>query len=374
MDKLKTLYEKFYCISKTYLESETGQQTDDPEFDVDVSTLMSIVPVLEQKVCEISPSLTDAEVIKLMKYCNYQLFTFWFMRSNAVVKSVYNKLSECEKKDFICTFKEMLTVTQTLIMLNNMYNNIKHDTEDIVADSKKILEIITQIKSLSGEGRIYHLLNSHYSFIVRTVNKIFSDENYLLKLVAVFDSEMVNNKQKLEEYRQLLTISTESLKHGIKCISELTFSISVEPNKYTTFFRKVLSNIIIFQNNSDLNATKFITSVSKMYILVYSQLKGNDDVRILLSNVLESLKTKVSPEDIKSRGVRNIQSLIGYISDHKSVYKSILEQEYTTREDNIVNLLQQIVNNNNICYNSEVLNVCDLIKTAKESFFDKLSK
>ncbi|AWU47140.1 Virion morphogenesis [Sea otter poxvirus] len=373
MDKLRELYDEFYSISKTYLEKETGQQTDSPDFEVDVTTLMSIVPILEKKVCCISQDITNEQVLRLMRHCNYQVFSFWFMRSDAVVKSVYNKLTDDMRDVFVCLFKDMLTVTQTVISLNNMYNNIRQETADIVADSKKILEIIASMRSLSGEGKIYNLLQSHFVFIVKTINKILSDKNYLLKLVAVFDSDLVANKDKLDEYRQLLTISTEGLIYGIQCVSDITMDIPIDQNKYTLFLKKVLANVLLFQNNSSLNPNKFITAVSKLYILIHDQLRDNEDVRQILTDVLESLKTKVSVDDIKSKGIKNLQSLIGYISNNKTMYRSLIETEYITREKDIICTLQQIIVKHNVCINDKLVDIETLISSAKQNFFSKLT-
>ncbi|AGZ95412.1 virion core protein [Goatpox virus] len=371
MDKLRTLYYDFFNISKKYLEKETNALTSDPNFESDVSILMNLVPVLEKKISStISVSTKDEDIILMMKYCNYKLFSFWFLKSDAVVKSVYNKLElENEKEKFKTIFKDMLINVQTLISINNMYINLKQDTAEIVSDSKKIIDIINQIKNTNCESSAYKLLQNNHSFIVKTINKILSDENYLLKIIAVFDSKLVTDKSKLTEYREIFTISTESIIHGIKCISDLEIStIDVDNNKYIMFFKKILGTVILFQNN-DLNSQKFIYIVAKLYSLINQQFKTNPNVGYLLTDVLDSIKTKISIDDIKQKGVTNLQSLIKFISDNKSSYKSILSEEYIKREEEIIEILQNISNESKIEYCGEIIDIRKLIKITKDRFF-----
>ncbi|ADK63735.1 m95L [Myxoma virus] len=372
MDKLKVLYEDFYRISRLYLEKETQSTTLAPDFDVDVSIFMNLVPVLEQKVVPVNADISDDDVLRMMKYCNYKLFSFWFLKSNAVVKSVYNKLeTEDEQRTFTKLFKDILTNVQTLISINNMYNNIKQDTADIVSDSKKIIDIVHQIRNANCESSAYKLLQTNYNFIVKTINKILSDENYLLKIIAVFDSKLVTDKDKLTEYREIFTISTESIIHGIRCISELDIpTIEVENNKYIAFFKKILGTVILFQNN-DLNPQKFIQAVSKLYVLIYQQFKTNPEVAYLLTDVLDSVKTKVSIDEIKQKGINNLQSLIKFISDNKTSYKAILSDEYTKRENSIIDILQSISEENRIEHGGNVINIRYLIDITKNRFFSK---
>ncbi|ABQ43572.1 hypothetical protein [Tanapox virus] len=371
MDKLKILYNDFYKTSKKYLEQETNTKTLEANFELDVSILMNLVPILEKKVTFITSSITDENIILMMKYCNYKLFSFWFLKSGAVVKSVYNKLeSDIEKEQFKNIFKEMLLNVQTLISLNNMYTNLKQDTAEIVSDSKKIIEIVNQIKNSTCESSAYHLLQNNYSFIVKTINKVLSDENYLLKMIAVFDSNLINDKNKLNEYREIFTISSNSIIYGIKCVSELEMpTIDIDNNKYVSFFKKVLGNVILFQNN-DLNSHRFINVVSKLYVLIQQQLMTNPLVACLLTDVLDSIKAKISVEEIKQKGVRNFQSLIKFISENKSSYKLIISAEYIKREQQIIEILQTISNENKIEHNGKIIDVSNLIKITKNRFFN----
>ncbi|QHG62656.1 virion morphogenesis [Cetacean poxvirus 1] len=371
MDKLKCLYDEFYCISKEYLERETCTPTDPPDFDNDVSTLMALLPILEKKVCTIESASNDS-IILMMKYCDYQIFSFWFLKSGAVVKSVYNKLDDSNKSKFVDLFRNILINTHTLIYLNAMYSNIKRDTIDIVNDSKKIIEIVNSVRSANGEANAYHLLQQHYTFIVKTINKIMSDKNYLLKLVAVFDNDLLADKERLDNYRELLFVSTEGAIYGLQCISNITIaSVVFEGNKYITFFKKVLSNVIIFQNN-DLNHQRFIVSVYKLYVLLYRQLTDNQNLSIILHDVIESLKNNISVDEITAKGVKNLRDLINFISTNKSTYKDILCREYECRENVLLQVMQEIVNENGVEYNNQKIDVSMLVKKAKENFFSKL--
>ncbi|QHR82637.1 virion morphogenesis protein [Brazilian porcupinepox virus 1] len=370
MEKLKKLYNDFYEISKLYLERETSTKTLEPNFDVDVSIFISLVPILEKKIGIITNDIEDNKIILMMKYTNYKLFSFWFLKSDAVVKSVYNKLEDDEKEKFKNIFNDILVGVQTLISINNMYNNLKQDTADIVSDSKKIIDIVNQVKNTNCESSAYKLLQENHSFIVKTVNKVLSDENYLLKIIAVFDSNLVNDKEKLTEYREIFNISTESLINGIRCVSDMEIStVDVDNNnKYISFFKKVLATVIIFQNNN-LNTQKFIQIVSKLYVLIHNQFKTNPVVRFLLSDVFDSIKTKISIDEIKEKGVHNLQTLIKLISENKEWYKSILVDEYTKREDAIIEILQSIANENNIEHCGKVIDIKHIIGLTRNRFF-----
>ncbi|UWK08635.1 Virion morphogenesis protein [Monkeypox virus] len=368
MDKLKVLYDEFVTISKDNLERETGLSASDVDMDFDLNIFMTLVPVLEKKVCVITPTIEDDKIVTMMKYCSYQSFSFWFLKSGAVVKSVYNKLDDVEKEKFVATFRDMLLNVQTLISLNSMYTRLRQDTEDIVSDSKKIIEIVSHLRASTTENAAYQVLQQNNSFIISTLNKILSDENYLLKIIAVFDSKLISEKETLNEYKQLYTISSESLVYGIRCVSNLDISsVQLSNNKYVLFVKKMLPKIILFQNN-DINAQQFANVISKIYTLIYRQLTSNVDVGCLLTDTIESTKTKISIEKIKQTGINNVQSLIKFISDNKKEYKTIISEEYLSKEDRIITILQNIVNEHDIKYDNKLLNMRDLIVTFRERY------
>ncbi|ABI99090.1 hypothetical protein DpV84gp106 [Deerpox virus W-1170-84] len=373
MDKLKILYDEFYNVSKQYLEKETQTLTSPPNFESDVSIFINLVPILEKKVCVITPLITDENILLMMRYCNYKLFSFWFFKSGAVVKSVYNKLeTDEERTKFKTIFKDILLNVQTLISINNMYSSIKQDTADIVSDSRKIIELVNQFKNTTCESNAYKLLQNNHTFIVKTINKILSDQNYLLKIIAIFDSKLITDKDKLTEYREIFTISTESIIHGIRCISDLDIpTINLDNNnKYISFFKKILGTVILFQNN-DLNSQKFVHIVSKLYVLIHQQFKTNPIVGYLLTDVLDSIKSKISIDDIRKKGVHNLQTLIRFIADNKTSYKSIISEEYIKREDTIIDILQTISNENQIEHDGKSVDMRHLIGLTKDRFFNK---
>ncbi|AST09316.1 virion core protein [Murmansk poxvirus] len=371
MDKLRVVYDEFVAISKEYLEKETGMTASDVDMDFDLNILMTLIPVLEKKIIPITSDIDNNDILKMMKYCSYQGFSFWFIKSGAVVKSVYNKLDEEKKEKFVNIFKEMLLNVKTLISLNSMYSRLKQDTEDIVSDSKKIMEIISHLRNSVNENAAYQVLQNNHSFISATLNKILSDENYLLKIIAVFDSKLISEKETLNEYKQLYTISTDSLVYGIKCICKLDMSsVQLTNNKYVLFVKKILPKIMLFQNN-DVNSQQFANIVSRIYVLIYDQLGSNINVKNLLIETLESAKTKISLEKIKQSGINNIQGIIKFISDNKTEYKSIISEEYLSKEDKIIDILQDIVNEYNITYENKLLNVRSLIKTFREKYSDR---
>ncbi|AEN03696.1 virion core protein [Yokapox virus] len=371
MDKLRVLYDDFVTLSKEYLEKETGITSSDVDFEFDLNILMTLIPVLEKKIITITQDIDNDNILKMMKYCSYQSFSFWFIKSGAVVKSVYNKLDDDKKELFLTTFKEMLLNVKTLVSLNSMYSKLKQDTEDIVSDSKKIMEIISHLRNAVNENAAYQVLQTNHSFISATLNKILSDENYLLKIIAVFDSKLIMEKDKLNEYKQLYTISTDSLVHGIKCICKLDMSsVQLNNNKYVLFVKKTLPKIMLFQNN-DINSQLFANIVSRIYVLIYNELTSNINVKNLLLETLESAKTKISLEKIKQSGINNIQGIIKFISDNKTEYKTIISQEYISKEDKIICILQDIVNEYNITYENNLLDIRSLITSFRTKYSDR---
>ncbi|AUL80574.1 hypothetical protein [Vaccinia virus] len=88
--------------------------------DFDLNIFMTLLLVLEKKVCAITPPIEDDKIVPMMKYCSYQSFSFWFLKSGAVVKAVYNKLDYVKKEKRVDTSRDMLLNVQTLISLNSM--------------------------------------------------------------------------------------------------------------------------------------------------------------------------------------------------------------------------------------------------------------
>ncbi|ASC55559.1 hypothetical protein SePPVgORF074 [Seal parapoxvirus] len=369
MDRLQKCYSRFYEISKEYLHKGTGMCVDCFDFETDVDTLVAMVPMLESSVCAISPDMPDASVLALMKHCNYQALSFWFLKSNAVVKSVYNSIPcEDERREFLCVFKDVLLSVQTLVSINAMYRNIRSDTEEIIDDSKKLMEIVSQVRSASGSNIVLKILQSHYSFLVKCLNKVFSDENYVLKLVAVFDNSLMTDKQKLKDYRDLLRVSAESAAHGIQCVSNVEVaSVAIEGDraKYLAFIKKVTSSMLVFQNKS-LRPVKFATAVCKLYVVLYKEFKTNVEIGKLVKEVIQSLRDKLSPQDLKGAGVKNMQTLVRYVANHRALYKDMLAGEYSTREDLLVDIVQRVIADNGVTYCGKPIVVRELLNMVKE--------
>lgn len=369
MDRLRCCYARFYDISKDYLSRGTGMCVDCFDFETDVDTLVAMVPMLESSVCPITPDMTDANVLSLMKHCSYQALSFWFLKSNAVVKSVYNSIpSEEERREFASVFKEVLLSAQTIVSLNAMYKSIRSDTEEIVDDSKKLMEIVAQIRGANGSKSIMKILQGHYSFLVKCLNKVFSDENYVLKLVAVFDSSLLTDKEKLKEYREMLLISAESAAHGIRCISDVDIaSVTIDGDraKYLQFIKKITSSMLVFQNR-ELRPAKFAAAVCKLYVVLYNEFKTNASIAQLVREVIDSLRGKLAPQDLKSAGVKNVQTLVRYVANHRTLYKDLLAGEYSTREGSLVEIVQGVISANGITYRGEPLQIRDLIAMVKE--------
>ncbi len=369
MDRLRTCYERFYDISRDHLSRGTGLCVDCLDFDTDVDTLVSMVPVLESSVCPIAPEMSEADVLALMKHFNYQALSFWFLKSNAVAKSVYNSIADAEgKREFARVFRDVLLAAQTLVSLNAMYRNMRNDTEEIIDDSKKIMEMISHVRGASGANAVMKILQNHYSFLVKCLNKVFSDENYVLKLVAVFDNSLMTDKQKLKEYQELLRVSAESAEHGIRCVSDLEVaSVSVDGDraKYLAFMKKVMSSMLVFQNK-DLKPAKFATVVCKLYVVLYNEFKTNVEIGKLVRDVFVSLREKFSPQDLKSVGVKNIQTLVRYVANHRALYKEVLAREYCEREGSLMDIAQSVISENGITYRGCPIVVRELLDMIKE--------
>ncbi|AIZ77333.1 hypothetical protein SB87_gp080 [Parapoxvirus red deer/HL953] len=369
MDRLRVCYSRFYEISREHLARCTGLCVDCMDFETDVDTLVALVPMLESSVCAISPEMSDADVLALMKHCSYQALSFWFLKSGAVVKSVYNSIrDEAEQREFLAVFREVLLAAQTIVSLNAMYKNIRSDTEEIVDDSKKIMEIVAQIRAANGANAIMKVLQAHYSFLVKCLNKVFSDENYVLKLVAVFDNSLLTDKQKLKEYRDLLLVSAESAAHGIQCVSDIDVSsVSIEGDraKYLQFIKKVTSGMIVFQNKS-LRPVKFATAVCKIYVVLYNEFKTNAAIAALIRDVIESLRAKLAPQDLRSAGIKNVQTLVRYVANHRALYRDLLAGEYSTHEGSLVDIVQAVIDANGITYCGDGLQFRALVEAVKE--------
>ncbi|QGN68104.1 virion morphogenesis core protein [Equine molluscum contagiosum-like virus] len=375
MDKFRKLYAEFCELSVQYLERETGARADAVDVDTDVDTLLSLVPMLEKKVCPLTPALRDEQLLLFMKYFDFQVLSFWFLRSGAVVKSLYNKLrDEPARAAFRALFRELLLSTQTLVALNSMYQNLHKDTADILDDSRKILEIVAQVRATHGEAQAYRLLASNYNFIVKLANKVLSDENYLLKLVAVFNTDLVHDRARLEEYRELFAVSTEHAAHGIRCLSEVDVErVEAASNRYTAFFRRVLGSVRLFQTRG-LSAPRFVAVVSKIYLLVYQELTQNGALADLLAAVLDSLKQHVSVEELRRRQVKNLQALVRYIAEHKTLYRELLAREYERHEPALVALLQEVAERNGVRYREQPVDVPALVRELRENVFARMAR
>ncbi|WZD65176.1 hypothetical protein [Pseudocowpox virus] len=376
MDRLRSSYERFYEISREHLSRCTGICVDCLDFDTDVDTLVSMVPVLESSVCPIAPEMSEADVLALMKHFNYQALSFWFLKSNAVAKSVYNSIADAEqKREFVQVFRDVLLAAQTLVSLNAMYRNMRSDTEEIIEDSKKIMELISHIRGANGANPIMKILQNHYSFLVKCLNKVFSDENYVLKLVAVFDNSLMTDKQKLKEYQELLRVSADSAAHGIRCVSDLEIaSVSIEGDraKYLQFLKKIMGSMLVFQNK-DLKPAKFATAVCKLYVVLYNEFKTNVEIGKLVRDVFESLRGKFSPQDLKSVGVKNVQTLVRYVANHRALYKEVLAGEYCAREGSLVDIVQSVIAENGITHCGRPIVVRELLAMIKEKIAEAAS-
>ena len=373
MDRFRALYGEFCRLSVEHLERETGTRADAVDVDVDVDTMLSLLPILERKVCALHAA-SDEQLLLFMKYFNYKVLSFWFLRSDAVVKSLYNRLQdEPARAHFRELFRALLASTQTLVSLNAMYRNIKQDTADIIADSKKILEIVAQVRATTCEQQAYRLLSSNYNFLVKTANKVLSDENYLLKLIALFNTELVQDRERMEEYRELFSLSAENAVHGIRCMCDVSVeAVDFAGSRYSAFFRRVLSNVLLFQTHG-LNAQRFVQIVSKLYTLIHSELTQNAALAEMLSAVLDSIKDRLSVDELRQHGVRNLQSLVRYIASRREFYRELLLGEWRAREDTLVHLLQEIVTRNGVQFRESPVDVAAVLRALKEQVFSRLS-
>lgn len=375
MEKFKALYGEFCNLSISFLERESGTKADAVDVDADVDTLLTLVPMLEKRVCPVSPDMGDEHLLLFMKYLNYKALSFWFLRSDAVVKSTYNKIhSDAHRARFRALFREMLNSLQTIISLNTMYNHLKQDTSAIIDDSKKIMELVAQIRSTNGEQQAHKLLQKNYSFIVKTINKVLSDEFYLLKLASVFNSDLVNDRERLEEYRDFFYVSTENAVHGIQCMSEIAIGgIDAPNNKYSLFFRRVVSNIVLFQTH-DVHAGRFAAVVAKLYVLIYREMCDNTRLSGLLEDTLKSIRDSVSQTEFDKSSMKNLQSLVRHIADHRSKYREMLATGYAKHEAQLVEILQEIVTRNDVCFRGEPVVVLDLVQSIKRMVAERMQR
>ncbi|ARF02787.1 SWPV1-216 [Shearwaterpox virus] len=373
MDKFKRAYNDFYEFSKPYLERSSGQKVGKKDPESDLLALLSSLPLLEEKIGALNNEMSIETVICAMQNTDFRMLSFWYMRSDAKVKSLYNKIAtECEKQKFIEIFKNMLLSVKVIASINNMYCNMKKDTNEIVEDVKKILEIISLLKNVGTEQQAYKILMDNNSFITKTINKVLADSDYIIKIIALFNTDVVSDKIKLEEYKDVFSFSKENVIFGIRCFSNITVDgIEHMNNKYIHFFRKILSNIMMFQA-SEVKVNQFIQVFSKLSKIVYSEIKTNDTLHVLLKEVIESLKEKVSIEDLKQRKVNNLQGLIGEISSNREMYKTIFIEEYTKHRTTLILAIQCIVDSYNVKYQEGDIDVEFIFDFIQDNYILKL--
>ncbi|AUD40277.1 hypothetical protein fgpv_183 [Flamingopox virus FGPVKD09] len=374
MEKFRNTFIEFYELSKKYLENITGQKVYEVNFDNDIDSFLTVFPILESKIgCDINCTMSDEAVILAMQQVEFKMFTFWYMRSAANVKSMLNKITDKETKErFIRIFKDMLVYAKVITSINNMYSNMKKDTNEIVQDLKKILEIVSLIKSVNNEQQAYKILMDNNSFIIRTINKVLADSNYIIKIIALFNTDVVSDKIKLEEYKDVFSFSKENVIFGIKCFCDITIDgIDQINNKYVNFFKKILPNIILFQT-SCVKTTQFVNIFSKLSSIVYSEILTNERLHVLFSEIMTSFKTKVSIEDLKKRKVNNIQGLIGEISNNREMYKNIFVEEYEKHKTTLISIVQCITDHYNINYKENSVDIEFIFDFIQEHYISKL--
>nr|6BR9_A Chain A, Protein A6 homolog [Fowlpox virus strain NVSL] len=251
-------------------------------------------------------------------------------------------------------------------------SNMKKDTNEIVQDLKKILGIVSLIKSANNEHQAYKILMENNSFIIRTINKVLADSNYIIKIIALFNTDVVSDKIKLEEYKDVFSFSKENVIFGIKCFCDITIDgIDQINNKYVSFFKKVLPNIILFQT-SCVKTTQFVNIFSKLSSIVYSEILTNERLHVLFSEIMASFKTKVSVEDLKKRKVNNIQGLISEISNNREMYKNIFVEEYEKHKTTLISIVQCITDNYNINYKENAVDIEFIFDFIQEHYISKL--
>ncbi|QRY18977.1 ORF-107 [Teiidae poxvirus 1] len=373
MDKFKKLYDEFYEFSKSYLERSTNQLVGDKDPDSDLESLLTILPILERKIGCINSDLSCESVICAMQHTRYEMFMFWFLRSSANIKSLYNKILEGEEKEkFMALFKNLLLSVKTISAINNMYSNIKKDTNEIMCDFKTLLEIISKLKNSTNEQQAYKVLTENSSFITKTINKVLADNNYFIKIISLFNNDIVADKVKLEEYRDIFSFSKDNVIFGIRCFSNITIDgMGQVSNKYVQFFKRLLCNVIFFQA-SGVKTTQFVSVCSKLVSIIYSEIRINESVHVLFKEILISLKEKVSIEDIKRRGVNNFQGLIGEIANNREMYKNIFIEEYAKHKITIVAVLQNIMSDYVIRYNDDEIDVEFIFDFLQDNYISKL--
>ncbi|UWX11411.1 CRPV-302 [Crowpox virus] len=373
MNKFKKMYDEFYNFSKPYLESSSGKKVSKKDAESDLIALLASLPVLEERIGTINSEMSTECIIRAMQNTDFRMFTFWYMRSDAKVKSLYNKIKEDEEKQkFIEIFKNMLMSVKVIASINNMYCNMKKDTNEIVEDVKKILEIVSLLKGVSNEQHAYKVLMDNSSFITKTINKVLADSDYIIKVIALFNTDVVSDKIKLEEYKDIFSFSKDNVIFGIKCFSEVDVNgIDNINNKYIQFFKKILSNIIMFQA-SQVKVNQFIQVLSKLSSVIYSEIKTNETLHVIFREILDSLKGKVSIEDLKRRKVNNLQGLIGEISSNREMYKNIFIEEYAKHRNTLISAIQSIVDSYNIKYKEGDIDIEFIFDFIQDNYIVKL--
>ncbi|AYP74125.1 hypothetical protein [Fowlpox virus] len=373
MDKFKRAYCEFYDFSKPYLERSSGLKVGKKDPESDLIALLASLPLLEEKIGSINNDMSSESIIHAMQNTDFRMFAFWYMKSDAKVKSLYNKITtDSEKKKFIEVFKNMLMSVKVIASINNMYCNMKKDTNEIVEDVKKIIEIVSLLKGVSNEQHAYKILMDNSSFITKTINKVLADSDYIIKIIALFNTDVVSDKIKLEEYKDIFSFSKENVIFGIKCFSDITVDgVENMNNKYIQFFKKILGNIMMFQA-SQVKVNQFIQVFSKLSNIIYSEIRTNETLHIVFKEIIESLKGKVSIEDLKRRKVNNLQGLIGEISSNREMYKNIFVEEYGKHRNTLISAIQAIVESYDVKYKEGDIYVEFIFDFIQDNYIVKL--
>ncbi|QGT47464.1 ORF165 [Saltwater crocodilepox virus] len=375
MEKFRRVYQTFFEISRLHLE-RSGERTADPDPESDVQTLVSALAAAEGRLGRrIDADLPDDDVVRCMKMISYRVLSFWFLRSPAVVKSVYKSLPEAERGRFLALFRDLLVAAQTIGNLNALYSNIKQDASEIIDDSKKLLEIMQKVKAASNDNQAFSVLNANATFISTLINHALSDENYLVKIIAIFYDDLVTDREKLEFYKEIFSLSTENVLDAVGHLMRLEVGSRVDApsqnSRYVKFFKKILCKVSILQNHN-IDSHALLVKVLRLYAVVRDEITSNDELIALGRGALDEFRAKLDLDDLKQERISSLRSMLGYINSNRSFYRDVVVETFRKFQAESTRILRGVIARHALKYDGRAVDLDAFVSVVYDKYVRRL--
>ncbi|ABJ09018.1 hypothetical protein CRV127 [Nile crocodilepox virus] len=375
MEKFRRVYRDFVEISCRHLE-RSGERTADPDPESDVQTLVSALAAVESRLGRrVDADLSDDDVVRCMKMISYRVLSFWFLRSPAVVKSVYKSLPDAERARFLALFRDLLVATQTIGNLNALYSNIKQDASEIIDDSKKLLEILQKVKAAANDNQAFSVLNANATFISTLINHALSDENYLVKIIAIFYDDLVTDREKLEFYKEIFSLSTENVLDAVGHLMKLEVGSCVnapsQNSRYVKFVKKILCKVSVLQNHN-IDSHALLVKVLRLYAVVRDEITSNDELIALGRGALDEFRAKLDLDGLKQERISSLRSMLGYINSNRSFYREVVVKTFRKFQAESTRLLRCVIARHALKYDGRAVDLDAFVSTVYDKYVRRL--